>query len=97
MKQKSLCTQAGLVCLLVLAAGCTSTPNTQPTVTTTATTAAVTAAPTTAAPALSVTETGNSTNANDTITRTPRGTPAISQVSVIRLPLLDHPATSRPR
>ncbi|GEM_PF-2436409 len=93
MKQKLVWILAGLVCLLVLAAGCTSTTNTQPAVTTTATTAAVTTGPTTAAPALSVTGTVNSTSANDTINGTPQGTPAISRISAIRPPLTRSPGS----
>ena len=81
MKLKPVCIMAVLACILVLAAGCTSTPGTNPGVTTTAPTTAITAAPTTAAPAMSVTGAGNATTTNDTITRTTPGTPPISQVN----------------
>lgn len=47
---------AGVACILVLAAGCTSTPST-PVLTTTIPTTAATAVPTTAAPVLSWTGT----------------------------------------
>jgi len=55
---------AGLACILVLAAGCTSTPST-PAVTTTIPTTAATAVPTTAAPVLSWTGTWNTTWTED--------------------------------
>lgn len=60
MKISIVCLLAGLACILLLAAGCTSTPGT-PAVTPTATTAAGTTAPTTAAPAVSFAGTWNST------------------------------------
>lgn len=56
---------AGLACILVLVAGCTSTPN-APTVTSTTPTTTVTSVPTTAAPILSWTGTWNTTWAEDT-------------------------------
>ncbi len=68
MKHSTVFILAGLACILVLAAGCTSTPGTTPAVTTTAATTAVTAvpttataAPTTAAPVLNWTGTWNTT------------------------------------
>ena len=64
MKHSTVFILAGLACILVLFAGCTSTPGTTPAVTTTATTATTTtttAVPTTAAPVLNWTGTWNTT------------------------------------
>ncbi len=91
MKLSTVCILAGLACILVLAAGCTSTPSTRPVVTTNDTTTTVTTAPTTAAPALSVTGTGNSTTTNDTLNGTPSNTPAISRVNAARPPMTRPP------
>jgi hypothetical protein len=64
MKLSTICILAGLACILVLAAGCTSTPST-PAVTTTVPTTAATAVPTTTAPVLTWTGTWNTTWTED--------------------------------
>jgi len=64
MKLSTALILTGLACILVLAAGCTSTPST-PAVTTTIPTTAATAVPTTAAPVLSWTGTWNTTWTED--------------------------------
>ncbi len=64
MKLSTAMILAGLACILMLAAGCTSTPST-PAITTTAPTTAVTTVPTTAAPVLSWTGTWNTTWTED--------------------------------
>ena len=61
MKRNTAFILAGLACILLLVAGCTSTPGSQPVATPVATSPAVTPAPTTAAPELSWTGTWNST------------------------------------
>ncbi len=61
MKRNTAFILAGLACILLLVAGCTSTPGTETTATPVATSSAATAAPTTAAPELSWTGNWNAT------------------------------------